>query len=36
MFASKKIVEEVKWHKVKRKPVENELSHLADGGLEGL
>ena len=32
MFASKKIAEEVKWHKVKRKPVENELSHLADGG----
>ncbi|RLM69068.1 uncharacterized protein C2845_PM17G05100 [Panicum miliaceum] len=31
MFASKKIAEEVKWHKLKRKPVENELSHPADG-----
>ena len=31
MFASKKISEEAQWHKLKRKAVENELSHLADG-----
>ena len=31
MFASKKIAEELRWHKLKRKPVDNELSHPADG-----
>ncbi|KAF0917480.1 hypothetical protein E2562_020593 [Oryza meyeriana var. granulata] len=31
MFASKKIAEEAQLHKLKRKPVENELSHPADG-----
>lgn len=31
MFASKKITEEAQWHKLKRKPEENELSHPADG-----
>jgi hypothetical protein len=31
MFISKKQSEEVQWHKLKRKPVENELSHPADG-----
>ncbi|CAN6171423.1 unnamed protein product [Urochloa humidicola] len=31
LFASKDTAEEVKWHKVKRKPVGNELSHPADG-----
>jgi hypothetical protein len=30
MFASAKISEEAQWHKLKRKEVENELSHLAD------
>ena len=31
IFASKKTAEEAQWHKLKRKPVENELSHPADG-----
>ncbi|KAK1652435.1 hypothetical protein QYE76_070240 [Lolium multiflorum] len=31
MFVSKKGSEEVQWHKVKRQPVDNELSHPADG-----
>jgi hypothetical protein len=31
MFASKKLSEQAQWHKLKRKPVENELSHPADG-----
>jgi hypothetical protein len=31
MFLSKKSSEEVQWHKLKRQPVENELSHPADG-----
>ena len=31
MFISKKQSEEVQWHKLKRKPVTNELSHPADG-----
>jgi len=31
IFSSKRIVEEVQWHKLKRKPVENELNHPADG-----
>jgi hypothetical protein len=31
MFLSKKSSEEVQWHKVKRQPVDNELSHPADG-----
>ena len=31
MFLSKKTAEEVQWHKLKRQPVENELSHPADG-----
>jgi hypothetical protein len=30
-FASKKISEETQWHLLKRKAVENELSHPADG-----
>jgi hypothetical protein len=31
MFSSAKISKEEQWHKLKRKEVENELSHLADG-----
>ena len=31
MFISKESSEEVQWHKVKRQPVEDELSHPADG-----
>jgi hypothetical protein len=31
MFLSKKSSAEVQWHKVKRQPVDNELSHPADG-----
>ena len=31
IVASKKPAEEAQWHKLKRKPVENELSHPADG-----
>jgi hypothetical protein len=31
MFISKEQSEEVQWHKLKRQPVENELSHPADG-----
>jgi hypothetical protein len=31
MFASKKLSEQAQWHKLKRKPVHNELSHPADG-----
>jgi hypothetical protein len=31
MFISKKQSEEVQWHKLKKKPVDNELSHPADG-----
>jgi hypothetical protein len=31
IVASKKTAEEAQWHKLKRKPVENELSHPADG-----
>jgi rubrerythrin len=31
MFATAKISEEAQWHKLKRKEVENELSHPADG-----
>jgi hypothetical protein len=31
IFSSKKMSEEAQWHKLKRKPVENELSHPADG-----
>jgi rubrerythrin len=31
MFVSKKGSEEVQWHKIKRQPVENEMSHPADG-----
>jgi hypothetical protein len=31
MFSSKKISEEAQWHKLKRKVVENELNHPADG-----
>jgi hypothetical protein len=31
MFASKKVSEEARWHKLKRKAVENELSHPSDG-----
>jgi hypothetical protein len=31
MFISKKQSAEVQWHKLKRKPVDNELSHPADG-----
>lgn len=31
MFASKNTVEEAQWHKLKRQPVDNELSHPADG-----
>jgi hypothetical protein len=31
MFASKKLSEQAQWHKLKRKLVNNELSHLADG-----
>ena len=31
MFASKKLSEQAQWHKLKRKPVENELSHPVDG-----
>jgi hypothetical protein len=31
IFSSKKRSEEVQWHKMKRKPVENVLSHPADG-----
>lgn len=31
MFASKKTAEELQWHKLKRKPMDNELSHPADG-----
>ena len=31
MFASKKTAEELQSHKLKRKPMDNELSHPADG-----
>nr|XP_040254317.1 uncharacterized protein LOC120972841 [Aegilops tauschii subsp. strangulata] len=31
MFISKKSSREVQWHKLKRQPVDNELSHPADG-----
>jgi hypothetical protein len=31
MFLSKKSSEEVQWHKLKRQPLENELSHPANG-----
>ena len=31
MFLSKKSSEEVQWHKLERQPVEDELSHPADG-----
>jgi hypothetical protein len=31
MFASKSIAEDAQWHKLKRKEVDNELSHPADG-----
>nr|XP_051219843.1 uncharacterized protein LOC127337018 [Lolium perenne] len=31
MFISEKGSEEVQWHKIKRQPVDNELSHPADG-----
>jgi hypothetical protein len=31
MFSSKKISEDAQWHKLKRKVVENELNHPADG-----
>ena len=31
MFASEKNSEDAQWHKLKRKKVENELSHPADG-----
>jgi hypothetical protein len=31
MFISKKQSVEVQWHKLKRKPMENELSHPANG-----
>ena len=31
IFVSKKTAEEAQWYKLKRKPVENELSHPADG-----
>nr|XP_045088019.1 uncharacterized protein LOC123495193 [Aegilops tauschii subsp. strangulata] len=31
MFISKKSSREVKWHQLKRQPVDNELSHPADG-----
>jgi len=31
IFSSKRTSEEVQWHKLKRKAVENELSHPADG-----
>lgn len=31
MYACKKIAEAARWHKEKRQPVENELSHPADG-----
>ena len=31
IFSSKRTAEEVQWHKLKRKPVENELNHPADG-----
>jgi hypothetical protein len=31
LFSSKIVAEEVQWHKIKTKPVENELSHPADG-----
>jgi hypothetical protein len=30
IFASKKTADEAQWHKLKRKPMENELSHPAD------
>ncbi|XP_044383493.1 uncharacterized protein [Triticum aestivum] len=31
MYCSKKSSEEVQWHKLKKKPVENEISHPVDG-----
>ena len=31
MFASKETAEELQSHKLKRKPMDNELSHPADG-----
>jgi hypothetical protein len=31
MFSSKEIAKQAQWHKFKRKHVENELSHPADG-----
>jgi len=31
MFTSKKISEQAQWHKLKRKPVDNELKHPTDG-----
>ena len=31
MFATKEASEEAQWHKLKRKPSEKEMSHLADG-----
>jgi hypothetical protein len=31
IFSSKRTAEEVQWHKLKRKPMENELNHPADG-----
>ena len=31
MFISKKSSREVQWHKLKRQPVDNELSHPTDG-----
>jgi alanine racemase len=31
IFLSSKTAKDAQWHKLKRTPVENELSHLADG-----
>jgi len=31
IFSSKRTAEVVQWHKLKRKPVENELNHPVDG-----
>jgi hypothetical protein len=31
IFSSKRMAEEVQWHQLKRKPVDNELSHPTDG-----
>jgi hypothetical protein len=31
IFASKRTAEDTQWHKIKRKPVDNEMSHAADG-----